>query len=388
MANTLTNLIPDIYAALDVVSRELTGFIPAVARDSSADRIAENQTLRVPITPANAAAGTITPAMSLPSLANQTISNATLTLGNQRFFPFSWSGEETYSMNAGPGFLNLKQQQIAQAFRAAVNEIEASIFSAAYIRSSRGYGSAATTPFATAGDFTEASNVRKILDDNGAPPTDRHLIINTAAGANLRGKQGVATVLSGDQTMLKQGVLIDINGFTIRESAQITPHTAGTANVSATITGVVHSVGSTTLTLKSAGTGTFVSGDIITHARDTSNKYVLYSGDADISGGGTIVLNAPGLRLAATSADSVITTTAAYTPNLAFSRNAILLATRLPALPEGGDMADDRIVVTDPRSGLAFEVASYPGYRAKVYHVSICWGVAVLKSEHIATLIG
>ena len=55
MANTLTSLIPDLYAALNVVSRELVGFIPAVARDSTADRVATNQTLRVPISPANAA---------------------------------------------------------------------------------------------------------------------------------------------------------------------------------------------------------------------------------------------------------------------------------------------------------------------------------------------
>ena len=32
MANTLTNLIPTIYAAADVSLRELTGFIPAVKK--------------------------------------------------------------------------------------------------------------------------------------------------------------------------------------------------------------------------------------------------------------------------------------------------------------------------------------------------------------------
>ena len=51
MANTLTNLIPDITEGLDVVSREMVGMIPAVRTDTSADRVAIGQNLIIPITP-------------------------------------------------------------------------------------------------------------------------------------------------------------------------------------------------------------------------------------------------------------------------------------------------------------------------------------------------
>ena len=47
--NTLTNLIPTLYAAADVVSREMVGFIPNVQRDSRIDRVALNQTVNVPV---------------------------------------------------------------------------------------------------------------------------------------------------------------------------------------------------------------------------------------------------------------------------------------------------------------------------------------------------
>ena len=57
--NTLTNLIPDLYAALDVVSRELVGMIPAVTMDASVDRAAVNQNVRVAIAPANTATATL-----------------------------------------------------------------------------------------------------------------------------------------------------------------------------------------------------------------------------------------------------------------------------------------------------------------------------------------
>ena len=50
MANTLNNLIPDLYAALDKVSRELVGFIPAVGRNSGAERASVGENVRVPVT--------------------------------------------------------------------------------------------------------------------------------------------------------------------------------------------------------------------------------------------------------------------------------------------------------------------------------------------------
>ena len=45
-----------------------------------------------------------------------------------------------------------------------------------------------------------------------------------------------------------------------------------------------------------------------------------------------------------------------------------------------------REVVTDPRSGLSFELAVYPGYRMVHYEIGVLWGAKVLKPEHICLL--
>lgn len=378
MANTLTNLIPDTYAALDVVSRELTGFTLAVQRDSAADRVATGQTLRSFATPANAGGADITPAMSLPSASDQTIGNKTLTLNKARKFPFSWTGEEQGAMDKGPGYLSIQQDQIAQALRAAVNEIELDIATAAYKGASRAYGTSATAPFAS--NLADTAQLRKILDDNGAPPSDRHLVIDTTAGAAVRTlTQLTKANEAGTESTLRQGALLDVHGFTFRESAQVVTATAGSGASYLINNSGGYAIGSTTLALDT-GSGTILAGDVLTIG---NFKYVV----ATALSGGSLTINAPGLR-AAVADNAAVTVNATGARNVAFCRNAIVLGTRLPVAPKSGDMAIMREVITDPRTGLSFELAVYPGYRMAVYEIGVLWGVSVIKPEHTAVLLG
>lgn len=384
MANNLTGLVPTLYNALDVVSRELVGFIPAVSSDMTFDRAAVGQTVTSPVT--NGATATdITPAVTPPNDGDQNVGSVSMTINKARRVPIRWNGEEKLGLdNNGASFNVILRDQMAQGMRTLVNEVEADLAAVA-INGSRAYGTAGTTPFAS--NLADSAQMRRILSDNGAPLGDLQLVIDTSAGANMR----TLTQLSkaneaNDDSLLRRGVLLDVHGFAIRESAQVKTPVVGSAAASTTNT-TGYAVGATAITLASAGTGGVLAGDIITIAGD-SNKYIVAAGDTDVSNGGTITLAAPGLRKAIPAAATAITVVSASTRSAAFARSAIALATRAPALPPQGDSAIDRMLITDPVSGLTFEVAMYAQYRQMQYEVSLAWGTKAVKSEHIASLLG
>lgn len=394
MANTLTNLIPSLYAGLDTVSRELTGFIPAVGRNATADRAAVGQSVTYHVTPSGNVSD-ITPAMTIPEPTDQTIGNDQIVITKSRAAEFGFIGEEVLGLNNnGAGFNPVQADMFAQGLRALVNEIELDLAVAAAAGGSRAHGSPASLPFQT--NVNDVSQLGKILSDNGAPISERQLVVNTTSGASLRTLYGINTDRDwSNAPMNQQGVLITPHGMAIRETGQSVSHTAGDA-AGATTSAAALAVGATTIPLASAGTGAILAGDVITIAGD-SNQYVVVEGDADVSNGGSIVIQEPGLRFAkgaAPAAIEIVANNADSPPVLdydvagvAFYRNAIVLASRAPALPEGGDVAADRMIMTDPRSGMSFEVATYRGYRKVRYEVSAAWGVKVTQPRHTALLL-
>ncbi len=383
--NTLTNLIPILYEALDVVSRELVGFIPSVTRDSQLARAAIGQTVRSHVAPA-ATAGDVAANTVPPDDGEQAIGNISLGITKSRYTPIRWQGEESLQMNnGGPGVSNIMRDQFAQGMRTLCNEIESDL-AGLYLYGSRSIVPNDTSIFKT--NLADAANVRKILADNGAPLSELKMVIDTTAGAALRTQATLLSVLPSGQDMATQGVLINASGFQIRESAQVKTPAAIGSESNGTIGTAAYAVGATSLALAEAGTGDILAGDVISFANDP-NYYVVVTGDDDISGGGTIVIAEPGLRVAIAENDSpAITIRAKASRAMAFARSAIVLATRMPALPEGGDMAVDRTTITDPRSGLSFEVSKYMQYRQVRYEIAIAWGVKAVKTEHIALIAG
>lgn len=389
MANTLTGLIGPLYEALNVVSREFVGFLPAVMKDNgNFQRAAVGQTV-TSFTVPQITGQNIVPGVTAPNDGDQVLGLINLTITKSRYWPIRWNGEEQLAINnAGPTFPPILRQQFQQAFRAAVNEVEQDLAAVAYQNASRASGTAGTAPFGTAGDLTDFSNTAQILDENGAPALPRHLVVSSGAMNNLRGKQSVLFKVNeaGTDETLRRGIVGATEGFNIGYSPSVKSVTKGTAT-GQLVNGAL-AVGATAI-VTDTGSGTVLPGDVITIAGDT-NKYVVASATA----GSTVTLitiQAPGLKLPAAD-NAAITVGNSFTPNIGFTEDGLLLATRMPALPvrmDGttGDMGEHQMIV-DPFSGVAFDVGMYQQYRQVRFEVGLAWGVAAPNPAHIALLLG
>lgn len=381
MSNTLTGLIPTLYTALDIVRRELIGFIPNVSMDAKASGAAVGQTVTAHVVPQGALED-ITPGVNPASSGDQTIGTVNVAITKSKAYPIRWNGEEQLQLSDNNGQYNaILADQFAQGFRTLANAVETDL-GALYSQVARAVGTAGTTPFSTADNHSDWAAANEALDNLGAPQAGRVMIVNSAARAKIEGIQsGLFHVNeAGDAgAMLRDRQMRQIHGFTMGYSAGIASHTAGTGD--SYQTSAAAAAGDTTISIDT-GTGTILAGDTVSFAGHSA-EYVVKTA---LSGGDFVL--ADGLAAAVADNEAVTVNNTDFAANLAYHRNALLLATRHPAMPDGGDSADDMMTLTDPVSGLSFQVCLYRQYKQIKYELGLAWGVAAPNGKFGAILRG
>lgn len=369
------------YEALDRVNAELVGMLPSAVIDAKASMVKKDQKVEIPVTPVSTNED-VTAGSSAPSGNGETISTVSVTIEKiRRGTPILWTGEDELGVS-GSGMLNAIQvDQFAQRIRSLRNEMEsdmcAEVLTGA-IASGNVIGTIGTNPFAS--NLNALTEALQVLEDNGSPTSELQCVLNTSAGRKLRELTQLQKINeAGESSLLRRGALGELFGFTMRESAGM-KHVKGDGT-SYLVNSASCAIGDTSVPIDT-GSGTFKANDIIKFAGD-DNYYVVAENVA--SGGTTLKLKTP---LKTAVADNSAITIQNATPNAAYARGSIILANRVPYVPARGDIALDRQVITDPLTGIPFELAVWGGAYQNTVTISTAWGVKNIKGENTVAILG
>ena len=314
MANTLTNLQPVLYSAAQEVSNEPFGAVQAINAMFDDKAVAKGDVVKVPVAPTRTASD-FTPGATSSTGTDAIADQVTVQITASKKVDWHLTGEQIRSLDNGSESSEWARQLVAQGMRSLRNLAEVDCCAAIKQGASRAFGTAGTTPFAS--DLSALTNARKILQDNGAPLADLQFVGDTSAGLNLRNLGIIQQAYqAGSDAERRSGNFLRQFGFKITESAGIALHTKGTGSAYVTSGSTAPGIKDVALV---TGTGTVLSGDVVTFAADSANKYVVSTG---VAAPGTITLGRPGARVTIATANA-LTVGNNYTPNMAFERSAV-----------------------------------------------------------------
>ena len=375
MPNILTALAPTLFSAAQQVSAEPFGVIKAINASFDDKRVAKGDKVNVPIAPTSTPTD-FTPGATASTGADATADAVAVQITASKKTTWNLTGEQIRSLENGGNDQEWVRQMIAQGMRGLRNLAEADCAAAIKAGASRAFGTAGTTPFAS--DLSALTNARKILQDNGAPLADLQFVGDTSCGLNLRNLGIIQQAYqAGSDVERRTGEFLRQFGFQINESAGIMAHTIGTGT--SYVTSGADAIGDRTITL-ATGSGTVLSGDVVTFAGDT-NKYVVNSG---VAAPGDIKIGRPGVRKAI-STGTAMTIGGAYVPNLAFERSAVVGVMRPPVMPENPTI--NQMLISD-QFGMTYLMLDIAQYGQRTWELHLAWGFSVVQGEHVAIVLG
>ena len=379
MANTLTELQPILFSAARTISAEPFGAVDAIATSFDDKAVAVGDVVKVPVAPSRAASD-FSPSNVSSTGADATASDVEVQIAKSRKVAWHLTGEQQRSLDNGATSAEWIRQLVAEGMRTLRNEAEADAVTAIYTGASYAVGTAATNPFAT--NLNPLADVRKVLRDNGAPMGDLQFVMDTTSEVNLL-KLGVvqSADTAGSDGERRSGIVGRQYGFQLRPSAGIEQHVKGAGTGYDANGG--EPIGETAIVLDGGTVNTtgIKAGDVVTFAGD-SRKYVVNVGTTATAG--TITIGKPGL--VATLADAAeMTIGDSYTPNMAFSRNAVVGIMRPPLMPANPTI--QQMLISD-EFGMTYLMLDIAQYGQRTWELHLAWGFKAVQPEHIAILMG
>jgi hypothetical protein len=285
---------------------------------------------------------------------------------------FHMTDKEMVEVDRNEAFVPM---QMSEAVKALSNKINTSVheqYAGVY-----GYaGTAATTPFSS--NVSQATDARKVLNQQLCPRTDRRMILDFDAEAAALALADFNRVNEVGSTGPKiEGEIGRKFGFDLYTDDAVVTHTAGGSGTPLVNKASNYAAG--------ASSG-FVVGDIVSFAGHAQTYAVTSAPTA--SGGAQTIGIAPALK-SAVADNAAITVRASHVVNLGFHRDAFALAMRpLQGATQGDGYGSQIVSMTDPQTGLSLRLEVSRQYKQVQYSLDALWGVKLIRPELAVRIAG
>lgn len=386
MTQSFTEVIPKILAQGLLALRETCVMPRLVNSDYSKEAAAKGAAVTIPI-PSAVPVQEVTPGAYSNVTNDSAPTSATLTLDKWYEAPFYLSDKDVMEVMQG-----VIPMQASEAIKALANQVNSDIF-ALYKDIPYIAGSANVTPFAST--TQAATDVRKVLNINLAPMSDRRIVLGPDAEANALGlRQFTDFSFTGEVDGIRNARLGNKLGFTWAMDQSVPTHTAGTVGgdgTTATKVKTQAAVGATSVTVTVGGTNALDlnKGDIIYFAGDTT-PYVITADAAGDAAADVVLSIYPALKAVASATAEVTmlgTAATAYTVNMGFHRDAFAFATR-PLVDSVDGLGNYIKSAVDPVSGMALRLEVTREHKRTRYSFDVLYGVTTVRKELACRLLG
>lgn len=394
MANTLTNIIPQLLAQSLPTLRENSIMPRLVNRSIDAENRERGDTIDVPV-PTAISQRDVTAAVTHATNQDTAASKVQVILNQWKEASFHLSDKDAEAVFAG--FIPM---QAAEAVKAIANGADSFILGK-YTGIYQHGGTAGTTPFATA--LTAFKDARKYLNKSAAPLGDRRVVLDPDAEANaLVLSQFLKADERGDQGGIINGEIGRKLGSDWFLNQNIPTHSAG----SWAVTGAGYTenkssvaVGAQTLILQGNSStttngGSLVVGDIFKIAGNTF--VVTVSASVAVATQATLSVQFSPAAPEAIAAGATVTFAGAsvavgpadHQVNLLFHRDAFAFASRPLARSQMGGGGAMFMSVADPISALALRLEVARQYKQWTYSYDLLYGATLVRAQLAARILG